>query len=177
MVVQNITLQPITPFARWDEIPDHELSQLLQKVQNVYKDVLAKGYQISFGQTPLEGIEIIASQTRGKDEELPQINQPSCSFCEIVKEGPQNPTLIKKSAHFSTLRSLSHQVLLIPNQHCSHWFKAPINTQLTLFKEALRLRQECSPAAIQRDIELHCGSIAGQTIPHLHVRTGIYLNT
>lgn len=83
--------------------------------------------------------------------------------------------------------SLSRQILVIPKKHYAHWFDAPLEEQIELFKDALEVRNENPSSFFPRvaeffgakredrgPIELHCGAAAGQTVFHLHVRTGVY---
>lgn len=72
------------------------------------------------------------------------------------------------------VKSLSGQLLIIPKNHYSQWFDAPIELQADLLQEAIEMRTKY-PESQERPIELHCGSAAGQTVFHIHVRTNIYI--
>lgn len=169
MSIQTFHIHPSVVYSNWMDLPDSEVNHFFQKIQKVYEDSLAAGYTVSFASKPRDGVVIKAIGKRSKSEKLIQKVQQSCSFCLIDCEKK-----LKEKSNFFVLKSLNNQVLLIPNRHYDHWFETPLKIQKALFKEALEMR-ESSASHIQSDMELHCGSIGGQSVPHLHFRSGIYL--
>lgn len=115
-----------------------------------------------------------------KDEALYSRNE--CAFCL----GAAKVHKVFQDQNLAVV-SLSRQILVIPKKHYAHWFAVPLEEQIELFKDALEVRKE-NPSSIftrvaelfeerradRRPIELHCGAAAGQTVFHLHVRTGVY---
>jgi len=78
---------------------------------------------------------------------------------------------------FQLVRSQSDRVLFIPNSHIPHWFAASLQMQEELLQRGVEWSakiEECVPLALTTNgcylFELHVGSFAGQTIPHLHLR-------
>ncbi len=169
MSIQTFNIHPSAVYGDWSDLPDREVNHFFQKIQKVYDDSLAAGYTISFASKPRDGVVIKAIGKRSKSEKLIQKVQQNCSFCLIDCEKK-----LKENSNFFALRSLNHQVLLIPNGHYDHWFETPLEIQKVLFREALEMRKNSS-SCIKADMELHCGSIGGQSVPHLHFRSGIYL--
>ena len=158
-------------YIHWQDLPDTEIQDLFSKIQKVYQDSLGNGYLVSFGSNPGKGVSISYSGQRQVNEPLPQLDQNNCIFCN--QDIDKNETQLNKSQPFYELSSLSNQILVIPKKHYAHWFSSPIDVQILLFKHALELRSNF-PLNIKNNIELHCGSSAGQTIPHIHLRTGVY---
>lgn len=104
---------------------------------------------------------------------IPQTKKDSCPFCpeELSKSKKNLNTAMRAST--AAVRSLSGQLLIVPKEHYSHWFEAPVELQADLLEEAIEIRNKY-PESQNRPIELHCGSAAGQTVFHIHVRTGVY---
>jgi hypothetical protein len=132
----------------------------------------AEGYRVQFLQNEglLEGRLLPVGKRAGKGQfSTPYSNK--CLFCDPPLRAvhkifqDQNRVIV----------SLSHQLLIIPQKHYAHWFEAPIEDQIQLLKQAIEMRSE-NPSAVRFPIELHCGSAAGQTIFHLHVRTGVCMH-
>lgn len=96
-------------------------------------------------------------------------NPQKCLFCT------SNTPLATFEDKSYALMSLSNQVLVIPKEHYPHWFTIPLETQVKLIKHILDIRNANS-VNVQKPIEFHCGSAAGQTVFHFHGRTGVYLN-
>lgn len=99
-----------------------------------------------------------------------------CPFCDYPRQNLKDPRIIKVFADQSyAALSLSHQILLIPSHHYSHWFEIPLETQIKLLYNILEIRNIYS-SSVLGPIEFHCGSSAGQTVFHFHGRTGVYLH-
>jgi len=111
---------------------------------------------------------------RNGNELLSGISQvrDSCLFCP--QKLAENPLKITQSNTTDAVKSLSGQLLIVPKNHYSQWFDAPIELQADLLQEAIEIRKQY-PESQSRPIELHCGSAAGQTVFHIHVRTNVYM--
>lgn len=75
------------------------------------------------------------------------------------------------------IRSNSNRALLIPSEHIPHWFAASkeLQTHLLLSAiEAAEIIENLFPGILTTEreylFELHVGTAANQTIPHLHLR-------
>lgn len=105
---------------------------------------------------------------------IPKVRN-SCLFCP--QELAENPLKIRNITRKNTtdaVKSLRNQLLIVPKNHYSQWFNAPIELQADLLQEAIEIRKQY-PESQKRPIELHCGSAAEQTIFHIHVRTNVYV--
>ena len=99
----------------------------------------------------------------------------SCPFCHYSKNNYQDARIVKNFPDTSyAVKSLSGQILIIPEEHYTHLFTTPFEMQVTILKNVIQVRNE-NPDKIQAPIEFHCGSAAGQTVFHLHARTGVYV--
>ncbi len=97
-----------------------------------------------------------------------------CAFC-YYQSHQSDPHFIKDFCDQSyAVTSLNHQILVIPQEHYPHLFATPLEMQKTIIKNMLAIRSQHS-AKIRRPMEFHCGSAAGQTVFHLHGRTGVYV--
>ena len=98
-----------------------------------------------------------------------------CRFCKKSHNSVQSFALIKfENDTTYVIKSLSHQLLVIPVEHYDHLFSTPFEMQVTILKNIFTVRQMYLKN-VQRPIEFHCGSAAGQTVFHLHGRTGVYI--
>lgn len=117
--------------------------------------------------------------TRNGNELLSGISQArdNCLFCpQTLANNPQKLNNVVRRVTTDAVKSLSGQVLIVPKNHFSQWFDAPVELQVDLLEEAIELRAQY-PESQKLPVELHCGSAAGQTVFHIHVRTGIYLDS
>ena len=73
------------------------------------------------------------------------------------------------------ITSLNHQILIIPAEHYDHFFATPFDIQVIIIKNALAIRNAQKNTTLKKPLEFHCGAAAGQTVFHLHARTGIYV--
>ncbi len=151
------------------------LSGLNQEFSAREASAPAQGYRVVFLEKPLLAGNLISEgglRSAGPLSGMPQDEElyrnEECAFCI----GAAKVDKVFKDGNF-TVRSLSHQVLVIPKKHYAHWFAIPIEEQIELFKQAVEIRNE-HPSAVSRPIELHCGAAGGQTVFHTHVRTGVY---
>lgn len=118
-------------------------------------------------------------EKRKSNELLSGISQvrDSCIFCpQKLSESPLKLRNITKRNTTDAVQSLSGQLLIVPKTHYSQWFDAPIELQADLLQEAIDIRKQY-PESQNSPIELHCGSAAGQTIYHIHVRTNVKIPT
>lgn len=168
-MITRIHIKTNSTSSSWAEVQTNELSKLLGKIQEVFENENAGGFVITFNDLPSEGANITLIGKRAPGENLPQISTldpKKCIFCHEIDQSDANDEI-------RNITSLSKQVLVIPNKHYNHWFETPTHLQLKLFLKAAKMRQE-NPSGVQKKMELHCGSTAGQTVAHTHFRTGIY---
>lgn len=111
------------------------------------------------------GNEPLSGMTEARD---------SCLFCpQKLAKNPLKMRNITQRSTTDAVKSLSDQLLIIPKDHYSQWFDAPLELQADLLQEAIEIRRQ-HPESQTHPIELHCGSAAGQTVFHIHVRTNVY---
>ncbi len=159
---------------------DAEIRGALAQLNGVYAaaeaSAPAKGYRVVFLERPrLEGSLIPAGGSRSTPHLLSGIPQDEASYrtnqCVFCKSAAKVEKVFKEGNR--AVLSLSNQVLIIPKKHYAHWFDIPLEEQIELFKEAMEIR-DANPSSVSHPIELHCGSAAGQTVFHTHVRTGVF---
>ena len=97
-----------------------------------------------------------------------------CPFCAYTKNKSDSHFLKDFHDQSYAISSLSDQILVIPQEHYAHLFVTPFDMQVVIIKNMLAIRSQY-PEKIQRPMEFHCGSAAGQTVFHLHGRTGVYI--
>ncbi len=138
----------------------------------------AKGYCVQIETTPSLKAVLIPRGGPRKEEQLSGMPKnestyiEECPFCEYARNNLKDPRILKIFENDSyAVTSLSNQVLVIPEEHYSHWFTIPIEKQMELLQNILEIR-DVYASTVQRPIEFHCGSAAGQTVFHFHGRTG-----
>ena len=102
------------------------------------------------------------------------IYKEKCPFCKYAKNKSDSCFLKDFHDQSYAVTSLSNQILVIPQEHYTHLFTAPFDMQVIIIKNMLAMRSQ-HPEKIERPMEFHCGSAAGQTVFHLHGRTGLYI--
>ena len=166
-----------------DTTDENEIVKLLHELQQEFNRYEAtnpqQGYCVTIATTPqLQG----RIQTYGGSRTTKLLSGIShdeshrntgCTFCTKVKNHAEN----LQDFHDGTcaVKSLNNQILIIPNEHYDHLFVTPSDMQIKILTNILKIREEY-PHNIQRPIEFHCGAAAGQTVFHLHGRTGVYIN-
>lgn len=98
-----------------------------------------------------------------------------CPFCEYSQKNYTDKQIVKtfNDATYA-VTSMSNQVLVIPEKHYAHIFNAPFELQMIILKNIMQIRDE-NKDNIYGPIEFHCGSAAGQTVFHIHGRSGVYI--
>lgn len=98
-----------------------------------------------------------------------------CPFCEYSRKNYTDKKIVKNFNDASyAVTSMSNQVLVIPEKHYPHIFNAPLEMQMIILKNIMQIRDEHQDN-IYGPIEFHCGSAAGQTVFHIHGRSGVYI--
>ena len=88
------------------------------------------------------------------DHELDYVQ--NCPFCYNSKNSIQSSAMITFADNKSYgVMSLSNQMLVIPVEHYSHLFAAPLDMQIIILKNIFTMRHVYSNN-IQRPIEFHC---------------------
>lgn len=145
------------------------LDQVNQEFAQQEATAPAQGYRVQFLQDNrgLVG-KLIPVGSREKKSSFSTPALANCPFCE--------PAAVYKTFQNQNraIVSLSQQLLVIPQKHYAHWFEAPLDDQIQLINQAIEVRRANLPS-IRSPIELHCGRAAGQTVFHIHVRTGVYI--
>lgn len=136
----------------------------------------SEGYRVLFEEKPVFKAILIPEGALRKGTSLTGLPQNEedyranqCVFCKGALK------VHKKFQESLAIISQTQQVLIIPRKHYAHWFAAPIDEQVLILKQALSLRKE-NPGSIRLPMGLHCGAAGGQTVFHLHFRTGLYVN-
>lgn len=102
-------------------------------------------------------------------------SEKNCPFCKHASSSVQHSALMQfDDTRTCAVKSLSNQILVIPVEHYDHFFSTPFDVQVIILKNIFAVRH-MHGNKIQRPIEFHCGSAAGQTVFHLHGRTGVYV--
>jgi diadenosine tetraphosphate (Ap4A) HIT family hydrolase len=102
------------------------------------------------------------------------MSQKSCIFCEIPEQKTPNQ-LIHKFDHcyaiYDQFPVSKGHVLLIPYSHIEDWFAASAHVQLDMMQALNSMKafldQKFDPDGY--NIGTNCGSVAGQTVFHLHM--------
>jgi len=98
-----------------------------------------------------------------------------CPFCQYSQKNYTDKQIVKTFNDGTyAVTSMSNQVLVIPDKHYPHLFNAPFEQQRVILKNIMQIRDE-NQDNIYGPIEFHCGSAAGQTVFHIHGRTGVYI--
>jgi hypothetical protein len=158
-----------------------ELAKLLNNFKKKYelqeKEDPRQGYLVQFF---VKDNEITSSlsprgEKRNSNESLLSISQAKdpCPFCsQQLAKSPRRIENMTQRNTTDAVRSNNDQLLIVPKDHYSQWFDAPVEVQVDLLQEAIEIRKKY-PKSQKRPIELHCG--LGQTVFHLHVRTNIFV--
>lgn len=98
-----------------------------------------------------------------------------CPFCQYSQKNYTDKQIVKTFNDGTyAVTSMSNQVLVIPEKHYPHIFNAPFEQQRIILKNIMQIRDDHQDN-IYGPIEFHCGSAAGQTVFHIHGRTGVYI--
>lgn len=165
-------------------VMDNQIHQLLiqlnQEFATYEKNNPQKGYCVTIDTssglqgkiTPHGGKRTTELLSGMPENELSYKEQ--CPFCSYAKNKSGSRVLKDFHDQSYAITSLSDQILVIPQEHYTHLFATPIEMQVIIIKNMLAMRSQ-HPDKIKRPMEFHCGSAAGQTVFHLHGRTGIYI--
>jgi hypothetical protein len=171
----NPTISPNPPSVvsrNWSDKTAAELTSIIENVDKLYQDyerqnVPPGSYCVNFFKNE-EPFTLSTHGTRAKGTPLlgsPATHTAPCDLCKTDSK--------KLSADFKLLRSLSNRPLIIDSTSPTvNWFQMPKEKQLKMLIEAQQVQKKLQPliGKNQLYLELHCGSNAGQTQWHTHLR-------
>lgn len=167
------------------DLEGQQIHELLQKLQQQFvayeQQNPQQGYCVAIDEVDgsLQGVitphggRRIAQELSGMPVDVTDYKQ-HCAFC-YYRNHQSDARFIKDFGDGTyAVTSLNHQILVIPQEHYAHLFATPEDMQVAILKNMLAIRKQ-HPDKIRRPMEFHCGSAAGQTVFHLHGRTGVYV--
>jgi len=165
---------------RWNQVSERDLRSCLRDLDQAYREMEKEhpgGYSVVFGDSPQQGVILRGIGTRLSTQiqlvgvpDKREDCQQTCPFCRYVREGNKDERIINVFDQALAVQSMSGQVLVIPKEHYVHWFETPIDEQLRLLGHAFAIRDKSTNLGT---MGLHCGTLAGQTVFHTHLRTGL----
>ncbi|WP_420420534.1 hypothetical protein [Simkania sp.] len=156
----------------WSDKTPKELESIIDSVDQLYRDYEKQdkppgSYCVNFFKND-KPFSVSTHATRDKGTPLigsPETHSAPCSLCKADSK--------KLSDDFKLLCSLSNRPLIIDSTSPTvNWFQMPKEKQLKMLIEAQQVQKKLQPL-IGKDqlyLELHCGSHAGQTQWHTHLR-------